>query len=80
MTFQWKPEQHDFLSNIVDHFHLQMMYSDGDKAFGTSSELCVGERMRIAINGIVIARYFSRTTNFIYVSYKTDKIQLKLPV
>lgn len=34
---------------------LQMMYNDGDKAFGTAADLCVGERMRIAINGIVIA-------------------------
>lgn len=34
---------------------LTLMYNDGDKAFGTAADLCVGERMRIALNGIVIA-------------------------
>eukprot|EP00250_Pteridium_aquilinum_P012858 c20989_g1_i1 orf=816-3770(-) len=34
---------------------LTLMYNDGDKAFGTATDLCVGERMRIALNGIVIA-------------------------
>ncbi|MCO5607993.1 hypothetical protein L7F22_062195 [Adiantum nelumboides] len=34
---------------------LTMMYSDGDKAFGTAGDLRIGERMRIALNGIVIA-------------------------
>ncbi|KAJ3678136.1 hypothetical protein LUZ60_001939 [Juncus effusus] len=33
---------------------LQFMYSDGDKAFGTSSDLCLDERMRIASEGIII--------------------------
>ncbi|KAJ0972361.1 hypothetical protein J5N97_020320 [Dioscorea zingiberensis] len=33
---------------------LQLMYSDGDKAFGTSQELCVDERLRIASDGIII--------------------------
>jgi hypothetical protein len=32
------------------------MYNDGDKAFGTSTELCVDERMRIATDGIVVVR------------------------
>ncbi|KAG6746148.1 hypothetical protein POTOM_050662 [Populus tomentosa] len=34
--------------------NLQLMYNDGDKAFGTSTELCVDERMRIATDGIVV--------------------------
>ncbi|KAL0318867.1 UNVERIFIED_CONTAM: Ribonuclease J [Sesamum angustifolium] len=31
-----------------------LMYSDGDKAFGTATELCVDERMRIASDGIIV--------------------------
>ncbi|KAL0441931.1 UNVERIFIED_CONTAM: Ribonuclease J [Sesamum radiatum] len=34
--------------------NLQLMYSDGDKAFGTATELCVDERMRIASDGIIV--------------------------
>lgn len=34
--------------------NLQLMYSDGDKAFGTSTELCVDERMKIATDGIIV--------------------------
>ncbi|KAL8118462.1 ribonuclease J-like isoform X3 [Apium graveolens] len=34
--------------------NLQLMYSDGDKAFGTSTELCVDERQRIATDGIIV--------------------------
>lgn len=34
--------------------NLQLMYSDGDKAFGTSSELRVDERSRIATDGIIV--------------------------
>lgn len=34
---------------------LQPMYNDGDKAFGTATDLCLSERIRIANNGIVIA-------------------------
>ncbi|KAL6576335.1 hypothetical protein OROHE_000116 [Orobanche hederae] len=34
--------------------NLQLMYSDGDKAFGTSSELYLDERMRIASDGIIV--------------------------
>ncbi|KAG0484859.1 hypothetical protein HPP92_008938 [Vanilla planifolia] len=33
---------------------LQLMYSDGDKAFGTSSELRIDERLKIAFDGIII--------------------------
>ncbi|CAI0446403.1 unnamed protein product [Linum tenue] len=36
--------------------NLQLMYSDGDKAFGTSTELCVDERLRIATDGIIMVR------------------------
>ncbi|KAF3436859.1 hypothetical protein FNV43_RR19612 [Rhamnella rubrinervis] len=34
--------------------NLQLKYSDGDKAFGTSNDLCVDERLRIAIDGIIV--------------------------
>lgn len=34
--------------------NLQLMYSDGDKAFGTATELCVEERMKIATDGIIV--------------------------
>ncbi|KAK9104174.1 hypothetical protein Scep_021018 [Stephania cephalantha] len=34
--------------------NLQLMYSDGDKAFGTSAELCVDERFKIASDGIIV--------------------------
>ncbi|KAK7265572.1 hypothetical protein RJT34_33193 [Clitoria ternatea] len=34
--------------------NLQLMYSDGDKAFGTSSELFLDERLRIALDGIIV--------------------------
>ncbi|KAK9090151.1 hypothetical protein Sjap_023328 [Stephania japonica] len=34
--------------------NLQLMYSDGDKAFGTSAELCVDERLKIASDGIIV--------------------------
>ncbi|KAK6795016.1 hypothetical protein RDI58_008469 [Solanum bulbocastanum] len=33
---------------------LQLMYSDGDKAFGTAAELCIDERLRIASDGIIV--------------------------
>lgn len=35
--------------------NLQLMYNDGDKAFGTSTDLCIEERMKIALDGIIIA-------------------------
>ncbi|XP_037447064.1 ribonuclease J-like isoform X1 [Triticum dicoccoides] len=31
----------------------KLMYSDGDKAFGTSTDLCIDERFRIASDGII---------------------------
>ncbi|KAL0721322.1 hypothetical protein Bca4012_035921 [Brassica carinata] len=34
--------------------NLQLMYSDGDKAFGTASELCIDERIRISSDGIIV--------------------------
>ncbi|OIT31667.1 hypothetical protein A4A49_25464, partial [Nicotiana attenuata] len=34
--------------------NLQLMYSDGDKAFGTAAELCVDERLRIASDGLIV--------------------------
>ncbi|XP_010677899.1 ribonuclease J isoform X2 [Beta vulgaris subsp. vulgaris] len=34
--------------------NLQLMYNDGDKAFGTSAELCIDERMKIATDGIIV--------------------------
>lgn len=34
--------------------NLQLMYNDGDKAFGTAAELCIDERMRIASDGIIV--------------------------
>ncbi|RDY14092.1 rnj, partial [Mucuna pruriens] len=34
--------------------NLQLKYSDGDRAFGTSSELFIDERLRIALDGIII--------------------------
>ncbi|KAG0621811.1 hypothetical protein M758_3G050600 [Ceratodon purpureus] len=34
---------------------LKLMYNDGDKAFGTAADLCIQERMNIALEGIVIA-------------------------
>ncbi|XP_031258681.1 ribonuclease J-like [Pistacia vera] len=34
--------------------NLQLMYSDGDKAFGTSTELCIDERLRIATDGVIV--------------------------
>ncbi|RHN63387.1 putative beta-lactamase [Medicago truncatula] len=34
--------------------NLELKYSDGDKAFGTSSELFIDERLRIALDGIIV--------------------------
>ncbi|KAI8529198.1 hypothetical protein RHMOL_Rhmol12G0205800 [Rhododendron molle] len=34
--------------------NLQLMYSDGNKAFGTSTDLCLDERLRIALDGIIV--------------------------
>lgn len=35
----------------------QLMYNDGDRAFGTAADLCVQERMQVALEGLVVARY-----------------------
>ncbi|KAL9272592.1 Ribonuclease J-like protein [Drosera capensis] len=34
--------------------NLQLMYSDGDKAYGTAAELCLDERQKIASDGIIV--------------------------
>ncbi|KAG4943186.1 hypothetical protein JHK82_047360 [Glycine max] len=34
--------------------NLQLMYSDGEKAFGTSSDLFIDERLKIALDGIIV--------------------------
>jgi len=34
--------------------NLELKYSDGDKAFGTSSELFIDERLKIALDGIIV--------------------------
>ncbi|KAL1301372.1 hypothetical protein HN51_046011 [Arachis hypogaea] len=34
--------------------NLQLKYSDGDKAFGTSSDLFIDERLKIALDGIIV--------------------------
>ncbi|KHN31905.1 Ribonuclease J [Glycine soja] len=34
--------------------NLQLKYSDGDRAFGTSSDLFIDERLRIALDGIIV--------------------------
>ncbi|KAJ0038744.1 hypothetical protein Pint_22501 [Pistacia integerrima] len=36
--------------------NLQLMYSDGDKAFGTSTALCTDESLRIASDGDIVVR------------------------
>ncbi|KAG5523082.1 hypothetical protein RHGRI_035031 [Rhododendron griersonianum] len=41
-----------FLSLGKENF--QLMYSDGNKAFGTSTDLCLDERLRIARDGIIV--------------------------
>ncbi|XP_077227820.1 RNA-metabolising metallo-beta-lactamase family protein isoform X2 [Tasmannia lanceolata] len=40
--------------SLLGKQNLQLMYSDGDKAFGTSTELCIDERLRIASDGIIV--------------------------
>lgn len=44
---------------------LQLMYSDGDKAFGTASELCIDERLRISSDGIIVLRYVRTITSLV---------------
>jgi len=43
------------LFNIFFLF-MQLKYSDGDRAFGTSSDLFIDERLRIALDGIIVIR------------------------
>ncbi|BFI30298.1 ribonuclease J [Marchantia polymorpha subsp. ruderalis] len=35
--------------------NLKLMYNDGDRAFGTAADLCVQERMQVALEGLVVA-------------------------
>lgn len=44
------------IGKVLTNLLLQLKYSDGDKAFGTSNDLCVDERLRIAIDGIIVVR------------------------
>jgi len=43
-------------SEIPSHFFMQLMYSDGEKAFGTSSDLFIDERLKIALDGIIVVK------------------------
>eukprot|EP00850_Spirogloea_muscicola_P004499 SM000019S05043 [mRNA] locus=s19:621691:627160:- [translate_table: standard] len=40
--------------SILGREKLQLMYNDGDKAFGTAADLAIEERMQIASDGIVV--------------------------
>lgn len=44
------------LTSVHVFIMLQLKYSDGDKAFGSSSELFVDERLKIATDGIIVVR------------------------
>ncbi|KAL3693663.1 hypothetical protein R1sor_007314 [Riccia sorocarpa] len=35
--------------------NLKLMYNDGDRAFGTATDLCVHERMQVALEGLIVA-------------------------
>ncbi|KAL2634153.1 hypothetical protein R1flu_005632 [Riccia fluitans] len=35
--------------------NLKLMYNDGDRAFGTAGDLCVHERMQVALEGLIVA-------------------------
>jgi hypothetical protein len=43
--------------SLLGREKMKLMYNDGDRAFGTATDLCLQERMKIALEGIVIARY-----------------------
>ncbi|PNY09359.1 ribonuclease J, partial [Trifolium pratense] len=59
--------------------NLQLKYSDGDKAFGTSSELCIDERLRIALDGIiVISMEISRPKNLESLAENTLKGKIRI--
>ncbi|KAK6118095.1 hypothetical protein DH2020_048165 [Rehmannia glutinosa] len=44
-------KEHELLGKSTGIHHTALMYNDGDKAFGTATELCVDERLRIASDG-----------------------------
>ncbi|KAJ0030449.1 hypothetical protein Pint_14475 [Pistacia integerrima] len=44
------------LNRIFEIGSTMLMYSDGDKAFGTSTGLCIDERLRIASDGDIVVR------------------------
>ncbi|XP_028058465.1 ribonuclease J-like isoform X2 [Camellia sinensis] len=46
--------EHELLGKSTGIRHTTLMYNDGDKAFGTSTELCIDERLRIASDGIIV--------------------------
>ncbi|CAK9141080.1 unnamed protein product [Ilex paraguariensis] len=59
--------------------NLQLMYSDGDKAFGTSNDLCIDERLRIASDGIiVISMEILRPRNTAGLEEKTLKGKIRI--
>ncbi|KAI5408054.1 ribonuclease J isoform X2 [Lathyrus oleraceus] len=59
--------------------NLQLKYSDGDKAFGTSSELFIDERMRIALDGmIVISMEIFRPKNLESLAENTLKGKIRI--
>ncbi|KAJ1396228.1 Zn-dependent metallo-hydrolase, RNA specificity domain [Sesbania bispinosa] len=59
--------------------NLQLKYSDGDKAFGTSSELFIDERLKIALDGIiVISMEIFRPTNLDSLAENTIKGKIRI--
>ncbi|XP_042515986.1 ribonuclease J-like isoform X2 [Macadamia integrifolia] len=59
--------------------NLQLMYNDGDKAFGTSTELCIDERLRIASDGIiVVSMEISRPQNIEGLLQKSLKGKIRI--
>uniref|UniRef100_A0A6N2MDG5 Myb-like domain-containing protein n=1 Tax=Salix viminalis TaxID=40686 RepID=A0A6N2MDG5_SALVM len=59
--------------------NLQLMYNDGDKAFGTSTELCIDERLKIATDGIVVVSMeILRPQNLDGLAQKSLKGKIKI--
>ncbi|GFZ11943.1 RNA-metabolising metallo-beta-lactamase family protein [Actinidia rufa] len=59
--------------------NLQLMYSDGDKAFGTSTDLYLDERWKIALNGIVmVSMEILRPQEAVVSAEKTLKGKIKI--
>ncbi|XP_057473217.1 ribonuclease J-like isoform X1 [Actinidia eriantha] len=59
--------------------NLQLMYSDGDKAFGTSTDLYLDERWKIALNGIVmVSMEILRPQEAVGSAEKTLKGKIKI--